>query len=186
MFGYGGVQYTPEGVSLSPSLPPYNVTSLTLRGLNFADGALRVVINATHFCLAQTAGTTPLYLTQGVSGASGGPASPVPRWPAVATLPLRPATISTAQQLRLRNVPLPSSDTVSPSTNRTHSAQLESPEPRPKYLLFSPNNSPGDCSNTTDWVAVLEGVRSTLAAAGPLPKDGDEWAFGVHLLFNIM
>jgi hypothetical protein len=56
VFGYGGVEYTQEGLLLSPSLPPNGVTDIVVRGLSFAGGALRIGSNASHVRLTRTSG----------------------------------------------------------------------------------------------------------------------------------
>lgn len=93
VFGYGGVHYTEAGLQLSPSLPPWNVTEFVLRGLNFADGTVRVVINASHVCVSHTAGQIGLVLS-----ASGGTSVPIAAWPNSTEVLTGPVTISTLAQ----------------------------------------------------------------------------------------
>ena len=57
VFGYMGLRYEPSGLSIAPSLPPYNVSELTLRGVAFAGGTVRLTVNSTHLTLSRTSGT---------------------------------------------------------------------------------------------------------------------------------
>ena len=77
VFGYGGLQYSATGLSISASLPPYNINQFTLRGIAFGDGTVRLVVNSTHQTLSRTAGGD---LTVGARGLA--------RWPEVTVLPL--------------------------------------------------------------------------------------------------
>ena len=56
VFGYGGLHYSEAGLSIGASLPPFGVTELTLRGIAFAGGTVRLVINGTHQTLSRTSG----------------------------------------------------------------------------------------------------------------------------------
>ena len=69
VFGYGGVHYSGDGLSLSPSLPPGGATGLTLRGVAFAGGTVKVAVNSTHATLSRTSGCS---LTVGAAKNSHG------------------------------------------------------------------------------------------------------------------
>jgi hypothetical protein len=77
VFGYGGLRYSAAGLSIGASLPPHGTSQLTLRGIAFAGGTVRLVVNATHQTLSRTAGAA---LT--VDG------KPLAWWPAATVLPL--------------------------------------------------------------------------------------------------
>lgn len=90
VFGYGGLQYTPQGLSVNASLPPYNVSRLTFRGLAFAHGTIYIQVNGSHQMLARTAGR-PLIVHMSLRSAI-----PLAEWPAVTTLPLGQVHLSCA------------------------------------------------------------------------------------------
>jgi trehalose/maltose hydrolase-like predicted phosphorylase len=50
VFGYGGVRFNDQGISLDPLLPP-GVTAMKLRGLSYAGGEFDVEIDGggSHF-----------------------------------------------------------------------------------------------------------------------------------------
>ena len=49
-------RYQPGRLSLSPSLPPLGVTALTLRGLAFHGGTIRVTVTADRLTVSRTSG----------------------------------------------------------------------------------------------------------------------------------
>ena len=102
VFGYMGLRYEPSGLSVAPSLPPYNVSELTLRGVAFAGGTVRLTVNSTHLTLSRTSGTqlTVATTTTDVS-TSGGSARSVPlaEWPEVTVMPAQAVKLVRAQSL---------------------------------------------------------------------------------------
>lgn len=46
VFGYGGVRFSPRGISLDPQLPP-GVTAMKLRGLSSAGAEFDVTVTAS-------------------------------------------------------------------------------------------------------------------------------------------
>ena len=85
VFGYGGLHYDTSGLSISASLPPWNVTEFTLRGVAYAGGTLRLAVNGTHQHLSRTSG--PPVLVQGQLLAT---------WPAETVLRLERIKVTTA------------------------------------------------------------------------------------------
>ena len=71
VFGYVGVQYAKQGLSISPTLPKFGVDGVVLRGLSFRGGTVRVEVNSTHMLLSQSVAGSPLYInTTSSAGAS--------------------------------------------------------------------------------------------------------------------
>ena len=84
VFGYGGLHYSSDGLALHPSLPPMNVTSMTLRGIAYAEGTVRLEVNATHQTLSRTSGCA-LTIKKGTAGAQ----MQLAAWPSVTVMPLQ-------------------------------------------------------------------------------------------------
>lgn len=62
VFGYMGVRYAREGLSVSPKLPAFGVEEVVLRGLSFRSGVVRLVANSTHMQLSRAQGASTLYI----------------------------------------------------------------------------------------------------------------------------
>ena len=84
VFGYGGLHYTADGLGLHPSLPPMNVTSMTLRGIAYAHGTVRLEFNATHQTLSRTSGCV-----LSIRAEATGAALQLATWPSVTVMPLQ-------------------------------------------------------------------------------------------------
>lgn len=84
VFGYGGIHYSADGLALHLSLPPMNVTSMTLRGVAYAQGTVRLEVNETHQMLSRTSGCTLKIKVEAV-----GAAMSLATWPSVTVLPLQ-------------------------------------------------------------------------------------------------
>jgi hypothetical protein len=85
VFGYGGLRYGEEGLSISASLPPLRVTAMTLRGGACAGGTLRLWLNGTHQTLSRTAG-----------GAVDVAGKRMATWPGTTSFPLRTVLVTIA------------------------------------------------------------------------------------------
>ena len=104
MFGYGGLHYSEAGLSIGASLPPFGVTELTLRGIAFAGGTVRLVVNGTHQTLSRTSGgqlsvaaaAVPQAQRATGSGKRMGAPQPLANWPSVTVLPLQRVELSEA------------------------------------------------------------------------------------------
>ncbi len=82
VFGYGGIHYSPAGLALHPSLPPMNVTHMTLRGIAYAQGTVRLAVNATHQMLSRTSGCA-LNMRKGTTVVQ------LATWPSLTVMPLQ-------------------------------------------------------------------------------------------------
>jgi trehalose/maltose hydrolase-like predicted phosphorylase len=106
VFGYGGLHYSADGLEMTASLPPMNVTSLTLRGIAFAGGSVRLVVNATHQTLSRMSGCGLRLQSTGAGGQHAQHAQHAQRaqrtqqgqqlasWPSVTVLPVGKVVLS--------------------------------------------------------------------------------------------
>ena len=97
---YMGLRYEPSGLSVAPSLPPCNVSELTLRGVAFAGGTVRLTVNSTHLTLSRTSGAQLTVSTTATDAStSGGSARSVPlaEWPEVTVMPAQAVKLVRAQ-----------------------------------------------------------------------------------------
>ena len=69
VFGYGGVRFNDEGLSIDPLLPP-GVTAMTLRGLNYAgaDFDMEVDGGGVHFARRGNTGIGDVALHRAPNG----------------------------------------------------------------------------------------------------------------------
>lgn len=61
LFGFGGIQYKAEELRIAPVLPPFNVTSLLIRNLNYRGRQIEVQFNVKELHLRLVQGM-PLYV----------------------------------------------------------------------------------------------------------------------------